>query len=94
MSKSKENELNERERKHYEMLKREETKWRNNAEARHYLEISDKEKNIKLMELRLEKAELQKQLEAIKNNEYVSNVKDKNVVQAKSFQGFIKIFRY
>ena len=72
------------------MLKLEETTWRNNAEARHYLEISDKEKNIKLMELRGEKAELQKQLEAIKNNEYVSNVKDKNVVQAKSLEKYIK----
>ena len=82
--------LNEKERKHYEMLKSEETKMRNNSDARYYLEKDAKEKNEIMMDLRGEVFELKKKLEANRNNEYESNVRDKDVVPAKSLEKYIK----
>ena len=90
MGNSKENELNGKERKHYEMLKSEETKMRNNSDARYYLEKDAKEKNEIMMDLRGEVFELKKKLEANRNNEYEANVKDKSIVKAKSLEKYIK----
>ena len=82
--------LNEKEKKHYEILKSEESKMRDNYDTRCQLEEDAKANHEIMMNLRGEIFELRKKLIANRNNEYESNVRDKNVVTAKSLEKFIR----